>query len=86
MFNTEEIDLFDRVGINSVCYGDIFAGKHMPALIYLTWHADEDARNVAWNKFMSHPEWLKMKNKAEYKNTATNNQVILLSPMNYSQF
>jgi len=86
MFNVEEIDLFDKVGINSVCYGEILAGNHMPALIYLTWYKDEATRNSAWNTFTKDPEWERIKNKPEYKNTATNNIAKLLSPMAYSQF
>ncbi len=86
MFNMEEIDLFDKVGINSVCYGEIMAGSSMPALIYLTWYKDEDTRNEAWKKFSAHPDWAVMKKKTEYSNTATNNQSILLSPLPFSQF
>ncbi len=86
MFNLEEIDLFDKVGINSVCYGEILAGSHMPALIYLTCYKDETTRNDAWNAFKVHPDWDRMKNAPEYKNTATNNQIKLLSPMPFSQF
>ena len=85
MFNAEEIDLFDKVGIHSVCYGEVLAGLHMPALIYLTWHLDESVRNEAWKKFMSHPDWEKMRNKTEYLNTVTDAKVILLSPLPYSQ-
>ncbi|MDR1370064.1 MAG: NIPSNAP family protein [Dysgonamonadaceae bacterium] len=86
MFNTDEIDLFDKVGIHSVCYGEILAGMYMPALIYLTWHKDEPTRNDVWKAFSAHPDWNRMKNDPEYKYTATNNQVRLLSPMPYSQF
>ena len=86
MFNAEEIDLFDKVGINSVCYGEVLSGTHMPALIYLTWSIDEPTRNEAWATFSAHPEWKEMKGKQEYKNTATRNQVKLLSPLPYSQF
>ena len=86
MFNKEEIDLFDKVGIHSVCYGEILSGTHMPALIYLTWYKDEDTRNKAWDTFGTHPDWKLMKNKPEYANTATNTQSRLLSPLPYSQF
>lgn len=86
MFNIEEIGLFDKVGINSVCYGEVLSGTHMPALIYLTWHKDEETRNNSWETFGSHPDWKEMRGRPEYKNTATNNQVKLLSPMSYSQF
>ena len=29
MFNKDEIDVFDKVGINSVCYGEVLAGPIM---------------------------------------------------------
>ena len=86
MFNVEEIDLFDKVGINSVCYGEILSGTRMPALIYLTWSKDEATRNSAWAAFGAHPDWERMKSKPEYKNTATNNFVKLLSPLPFSQY
>jgi len=86
MFNVAEIDLFDKVGIHSVCYGEILSGTHMPALIYLTWHQDEAARNAAWDAFGKHPDWDRLKNDPEYKNTATNNIIKLLSPLPYSGF
>lgn len=85
MFNVEEINLFDKVGINSVCYGEILAGPRMPALIYLTWYKDEPTRSEAWKKFVEHPEWNEMKDRPEYAHTATNNQSIFLSPLSYSQ-
>ena len=50
MFNKDEIDVFDKVGINSVCYGEVLAGPIMPAVMYLTWYKDEPTRNAAWDK------------------------------------
>lgn len=85
MFNVDEIDLFDQVGINSVCYGEILAGPRMPALMYLTWYKDEPTRAEAWKKFGSHPEWHRMRDLPEYAHTATNNQSIFLTPLTYSQ-
>lgn len=85
MFNIEEIDLFDKVGINSVFYGDILAGPRMPALLYLTWYKDPAAREEAWSKFGQHPDWNAMKDKPRYAYTATDNTSTLLSPLSYSQ-
>lgn len=85
MFNVDEIAVFDKVGINSVCYGDVLAGPRMPSLIYLTWYKNEEVRNEAWKKFVEHPDWLKMKNLPEYANTATDNNNVLLAPLSYSQ-
>ena len=85
MFNDGEIALFDKVGINSVFYGDILSGPRMPALLYLTWNKDEETRNEVWKQFGSHPEWKVMAADPQYANTATNNQSIFLAPLPYSQ-
>ena len=86
MFNVDEIDVFDKNGINSVCYGEILAGTRMPALIYLTWYKDETTRNAAWDKFRVDPDWVRIRDLQEYANTATRNESFFLSPMPYSQF
>jgi len=85
MFNVDEIDIFDKVGVNSVFYGEIMAGPKMPALMYLTWYKDVDARAAAWDKFGKHPDWQRIRSLSEYANTATNNKSILLSPLPCSQ-
>ena len=85
MFNKDEISVFDKVGVNSVLYGEILAGPRMPALLYLTWYKDEATRAEAWKQFGSHPDWQRMSKLPEYKYTATDNKSIFLSPMPYSQ-
>jgi hypothetical protein len=85
MFNKDEIDLFDKVGIHSVLYGEILSGPNMPALLYLTWYKDEQTRGEAWEQFRNHPDWKRMSSLPEYAHTATRNQSIFLSPMDYSQ-
>jgi hypothetical protein len=85
MFNSEEIDLFDKVAINSVLYGEILSGPNMPALLYLTWYRDEETRSQAWEQFRNHPDWKRMSALPEYAHTATRNQSIFLSPMPCSQ-
>ncbi|MDR1814466.1 MAG: NIPSNAP family protein [Tannerella sp.] len=85
MFETEEVALFDKVGVHSVCYGNVIAGPRMPSLIYLTWGKNEDTRNEAWKQFSSSQEWQTMRVKPEYANTATDNKVVLLSPLDFSE-
>ncbi|MDR1645264.1 MAG: NIPSNAP family protein [Tannerellaceae bacterium] len=85
MFNADEIAIFDQVGIHSVCYGEVLAGPRMPSLIYLTWYADEPARNEAWRKFAAHPDWARIRVLPEYAHTATDNRNLLLSPLPCSQ-
>ncbi|MDR1340196.1 MAG: NIPSNAP family protein [Prevotellaceae bacterium] len=86
MFNVDEIAVFDKVGINSVCYGEVLSGARMPSIIYLTWYRDESARNAVWGEFVKHPDWLRIRDMKEYANTATDNKNRLLSPLSYSQF
>ena len=85
MFNKDEISIFDKVGINSVLYGEIMAGPRMPALLYLTWYKDEETRSEAWSKFSAHPDWQRISKLPEYAYTARDNRSIFLSPMPYSQ-
>jgi hypothetical protein len=86
MFNVDEIAVFDKVGINSVCYGEVLAGVRMPSIIYLTWYKDEPTRNAVWGEFVKHPDWLRIRDMKEYAYTATDNKNRLLSPLSYSQF
>lgn len=86
MFQSGEIDIFNEVGINSVCYGRTLAGSRAPSLTYLTWYKDMETRNEAWRKFQAHPEWRRMRALPEYAHTATNNVARLLTPLPYSQF
>lgn len=85
MFNKDELAIFDKVGINPVCYGEILAGPRMPALMYLTWYKDLPAHDEAWKKFVGHPDWSRIKDLPEYAYTATNNKSLYLSPLPYSQ-
>ncbi len=85
MFNVDEMKVFDKVGIHPVCYGEVLAGPHMPALMYLTWYKDKPTHDEAWKAFGSHPDWHRIKDLPEYANTATNNTNRVLSPLSYSQ-
>jgi hypothetical protein len=86
MFNKDEIDIFDKTGVNSVCYGEILAGAEMPAIIYLTWYKDVPTHNQAWEDFVNHDDWQRIRSLPEYAYTATNNLSVWLLPLEYSQF
>lgn len=85
MFNSGEIDIFDKYGINSVCYGEGIIGPWLPSLMYLTWYLDEPTRGEAWKKFGSSAEWKEISKREEYKHTATKTRSIFFSPLPYSQ-
>jgi hypothetical protein len=85
MFNEAEMAIFDKVGVNPVCYGDVLIGPHMPSLMYLTWYKDKASHDASWAAFGSHPDWNAIKSLPEYAHTATDNTNRLLLPLDYSQ-
>ncbi len=86
MFNTEEIDLFLKVGIQPVFFGQILAGEYMPALTYMVGFRDMADRDAIWNRFGASEEWKKMVVKPEYADTVSNIRRTFLVPASYSQF
>lgn len=72
MFNQEEIDLFHRVGLDPVFFGELLAGPYRPALVYLLQFEDMTERDANWKKFGDHPDWNTMKAKPEYADTVSN--------------
>lgn len=84
MFNSEEIALFLKVGLQPVFFGKIIAGEYMPALIYMVGFKDMAERDANWGKFGSSDEWKKMSSKAEYADTVSNIRRIFLTPTDYS--
>jgi len=80
MFNKEELPLFDKVGLPSLCFGKILAGPYMPALAYMLSFKDMAHREEVWAKFRVHPDWLTMKEKPEYLNTVSKVNKIFLVP------
>ena len=86
MFNTGgELALFREVGMTPVFFGQAIAGVKLPNLTYMLSFKDDEARKAAWDKFMKHPAWIKMKDAPEYKDTVSTITNILLRPAQGSQ-
>lgn len=68
MFNTEEIAIFRKTGINPVFFGETIVGDKMPNLTYLTWYDDEAGRAKAWQAFLAHPDWIRIRSKPGWGN------------------
>ena len=81
MFDVEEIDLFLRVGLYPVFFGDMISGPHRPSLVYMLNFENMEERDQNWRKFLAHPEWNTMKAKDEYANTVSNIRKTFLTPM-----
>lgn len=86
MFNNGEIALFEKLGFNAVFYGQVLAGSHMPNLMYMTTFSDMKTHDEKWAQFGQHPEWIKMRDLEEYKNTVSKTTKYLLHPTSYSDF
>lgn len=85
MFNEEELDLFYKVNLNPVFFAQMIAGPQMPALTYMLWYKDMEARESAWKEFRNHPEWKRMVRLEEYANTVSNIIRVFLKSTAYSQ-
>jgi len=60
MFDEGEIDVFRKVGMMPVFFGETIAGQRMPNLTYMVGYDDLAAREKAWTAFAGHPEWKKL--------------------------
>lgn len=85
MFNRGELSVFHKTGLHATFFGEILAGPQMPALVYMLWFKDMEERNINWQKFSSHPDWVEMKAKPEYANAISVVNRKFLLPLEYSQ-
>ncbi len=87
MFNAGgEVKLFDRLGFNAVFYAEVLSGPTMPNLMYMTTHANQEARDANWKAFFDSPEWTKLKVIPKYQNTVSKNVKLFLYPTDYSDY
>lgn len=61
MFNEGEIALFQKTGLDPVFFGETVFGQKQPNLTYMLGYDDWNARDANWKKFISHPEWIKLR-------------------------
>ncbi len=85
MFNSGEVELFQRLGFNAVFYGQVIAGGYMPNLMYMTSFDNKAARDEHWKTFSADPDWKVMSAKPEYQHNVSKNTSIFLRPLAYSR-
>lgn len=61
MFEDGEIDIFRRLGMTPVFFGETIIGRNLPNLTYMLAFDDLAARDKAWRAFGSDPEWQKLR-------------------------
>jgi hypothetical protein len=60
MFDEGEIEIFRKVGMATVFFGETIAGDNMPNLTYMVGFDNLAAREKIWGAFGSSPEWKKL--------------------------
>ena len=85
MFNDAEFPIFDRVGLHSVFFGEVIAGKDMPRLAYLLAFKDMEERDKNWAAFLDDPDWKALLKDPQYTNTVSKIYKTFLVPTDYSQ-
>jgi hypothetical protein len=61
MFDDGESNIFKRLGMNPVFFGETIVGRNMPNLTYMLSYDSLAHREELWKKFSADPEWQKMR-------------------------
>jgi hypothetical protein len=85
MFNSGEMPIFEKCGFSNVFFGETLVGRDLPHLTYMLAAPDRAANEAAWQRFVDHPDWLAMKDDAQYKDTVSKVSKVYLEPTPYSQ-
>jgi hypothetical protein len=87
MFDQAEIDLFRRIGMAPVFFGESIFGPRMPSLTYMLAFDDLAARASAWAGFRVNPEWQKLSTDPKWTvdGLTTTTGAVLLNPQPFSQ-
>lgn len=87
MFNTAEIAIFRKTGLQPVFFGEGLIGSNLPKLTYLLTFENLAARERNWGAFGSSPEWRELSGRPEYADAAilTNISSLFLYPSGYSE-
>jgi len=61
MFGNGEIDIFRKVGMTPVFFGETIYGPDMPNLTYMLGYDSLAHREKTWSAFVSDPDWVKLR-------------------------
>lgn len=87
MFESGEIDIFRKLGMNPVFFAETIVGPRMPNLTYMLSFNDLASREKCWKAFGSDPDWQKIRSApgnsdAEIVSNISN---WILAPLPFSQ-
>jgi hypothetical protein len=86
MFNAGEMQIFQRLGMRPVFFGETLVGPRQPNLMYMLSYDDLAARDKLWHDFGSDPEWKKLSGRPELKDAeiVANISNVILRPLTFS--
>ena len=86
MFEEGEIAIFRKTGLLPVFFGQTVVGTGLPSLTYMLAYDSVEAREENWRKFLSHPDWIKLRAMPGYSDAeiVSNIHSCFLRPTNYS--
>jgi len=87
MFNTAELALFRKSGMEPVFFGQTIIGPNMPNLTYMLSFKDIAAKEAGWKTFAGSPEWAKLKTTPGFTDKEIVFRItnLMLVPAPYSQ-
>lgn len=88
MFNSMgEIEIFKRVGLTPVFFGETIIGDLRPNLTYMITFDDMAEHDKNWKVFGSDPDWKKISSIPEYKDANIVSKITrtFLAPLEFSQ-
>ena len=86
MFNNGEMQIFERLQMRPVFFGETIAGPRQPCLMYMLSYDSLDARDRLWRVFGADPEWNKLKSQPGLSDPeiVANISNVLLHPLPFS--
>jgi hypothetical protein len=88
MFNEAgEIDIFKKVGLTPVFFGETIIGGMRPNLTYMLTYDDMEEHDQNWKTFGNDPDWKKISGMPEYANAKIVSRITrtFLVPTGFSQ-
>ncbi len=84
-FNNGELEIFNRLGFNTVFCGQVKAGGKLPSMMYMTSFENKTERDAHWKAFSADPGWKTLNALPEYAHNFLRADIYLLHPTAYSE-
>ncbi len=86
MFNGGEMQIFERLGMRPVFFGESIVGSRQPCLTYMLSYEDLAARDRLWAEFSNDPEWKKLRSQPGLQDAeiVANVSNVILRPLAFS--